>query len=147
MDILCNRDLVFETILRGIYWFPIKTYLEPCQTFKMERFAKIVNSLKLLTIFEKAPSLVFDRVLNMPLPVKQFLISGLSYIHWTASMRNRETVFKIKFVIKASIIFSVTLLSGAEKRDDLHIWANRGSPQMVHQQVTLKVVSSACSLD
>ena len=62
-------------------------------------------------------------------------------------MRNRETVFKIKFVIKASIIFSVTLLSGAEKRDDLHIWANRGSPQMVHQQVTLKVVSSACSLD
>ena len=30
-----------------------KAYLKPCQTSKMERFAKLVNGYRLFTIFEK----------------------------------------------------------------------------------------------
>ena len=53
-----------------------KAYLEPRQISKMELFIKTVNGLKLLTIFsKKAPSLMFDRVLNVLLKwhVKVFL--------------------------------------------------------------------------
>ena len=53
-----------------------EAYLEPRQISKMELFMKIVNGLKLLTIFSrKAPFLMFDRVLNVLLKwhVKAFL--------------------------------------------------------------------------
>ena len=42
-------------------------YSEPCQTFKMEVFTKIVNDGKSLTIFTKASSEMLDRALNTPL--------------------------------------------------------------------------------
>ena len=41
-----------------------KVYLEPCQRYKTERFARIVISPKPLTIFAKRPSQMFDMVLN-----------------------------------------------------------------------------------
>ena len=53
-----------------------EAYLEPRQISKMELFMKIVNGLKLLTIFsKKALSLMVDRVLNALLKwhVKAFL--------------------------------------------------------------------------
>ena len=34
-----------------------ETYAKPCQTSKMERFAKIVNDWKYFTIFERRPIL------------------------------------------------------------------------------------------
>ena len=40
-----------------------QTYSELYQ-MKMEPFVKTVNALKLLTVFTKAPSYMFDRVLN-----------------------------------------------------------------------------------
>lgn len=35
----------------------METYSEPCQTSNMERFAKVVNNVKLLTIFAKHSTL------------------------------------------------------------------------------------------
>ena len=72
-------------------------------------------------------------------------------------MINLESVFYIKFGIKtqrtsknidklqkASITFFRDVASNVEKREDLHIWTNRYSAQMLHQEVTLRLVSSAC---
>ena len=42
---------------------------EPCQTFKMEHFANIINGWKLLTIFAETPFLDVWKVLNMSLVV------------------------------------------------------------------------------
>ena len=42
----------------------IETCSEPCQTSEIERFAKIVDSYEPLTIFENAPSDMFDIALN-----------------------------------------------------------------------------------
>ena len=42
-------------------------YSESFQTSKMELFAKIVNGSKPLTFSQKAPSQMFDRILNTPL--------------------------------------------------------------------------------
>ena len=39
--------------LSGLQWRILETYSEPCQTSKMECFAKIVNGCKPLTIFAK----------------------------------------------------------------------------------------------
>ena len=44
-----------------------EAFSEPCQTFKMEPFVKIVNYWKLLTIFTKTSSYMFNRILNVPL--------------------------------------------------------------------------------
>ena len=44
-----------------------EVYSEPCQHFKMELFAKIVNNWKLLTFFTKASFEMLDRALNTPL--------------------------------------------------------------------------------
>ena len=46
-----------------------KIHSEPCQTSKMEIFARIINYQKILTIFAKGSSLDFDRALKMLLAV------------------------------------------------------------------------------
>ena len=43
----------------------LKTYLEPCQIFLMELFAKMSNGFELWTILGKAQSYMFDRILNV----------------------------------------------------------------------------------
>ena len=44
----------FRCLVWGsIKWFILKSYSEPCQTSKLERFAKIVDGFKPLTIFAK----------------------------------------------------------------------------------------------
>ena len=61
-------------------------FSEPCQTHKMEFFTKMVNDFKMLTIFAKAPSYIFDRFLNMPLartnPVSYALMENCSEGFW-----------------------------------------------------------------
>ena len=44
-----------------------EVYSEPCQKFKKELFAKIVNDWKSLTIVTKASPEMLDRALNTPL--------------------------------------------------------------------------------
>ena len=44
-----------------------EVYSEPCQKFKMELWAKIVNDWKSLTIFTKASSEMLGKALNTPL--------------------------------------------------------------------------------
>ena len=44
-----------------------ETHGEPSEISKMELFAKIVHGFHLLTIFAKAPSQMFDWILNRPL--------------------------------------------------------------------------------
>ena len=44
-----------------------RSYSEPCQRSKTERFVKIITGLYPWTIFQKNPSQMFDRVLNTPL--------------------------------------------------------------------------------
>ena len=44
-----------------------EAYSEPCQKFKMELFAEIVNDFRSLTIFTKASSEMLDRALNTTL--------------------------------------------------------------------------------
>ena len=44
-----------------------EVYSEPCQKFKTELFAKIVNDWKSLTIVTKASPEMLDRALNTPL--------------------------------------------------------------------------------
>ena len=41
-----------------------EAYSEPCQTFKMEIFAKTVHEFTLLAIFAKTPPQIFDMVRN-----------------------------------------------------------------------------------
>ena len=47
--------------------YSAEAYTEPCQPSKMKIFVKIVNAFQSLTIFAKAPSWKFDKVLNTPL--------------------------------------------------------------------------------
>ena len=42
-----------------------EAYSEPCQASKMKLFVKIVNNFQQFS--QKAPSWIFDKVLNMPL--------------------------------------------------------------------------------
>ena len=48
-----------------------EAYSEPSRTSNMELFAKIINSWKPWTISQKAPSYMFDWVLNKPLVYAQ----------------------------------------------------------------------------
>ena len=54
-----------------LHWFSMfylrSEYLEPSQTSMIERFSKIINVFQPLTIFLKAPSQMFDWVLNVQL--------------------------------------------------------------------------------
>ena len=56
-------------------------YSEICQTSKMERFVKVINSLNPWAIFAKHSILNIDRVLNMPLNVVKFLLLTWNYYY------------------------------------------------------------------
>ena len=63
------------------------TYSEPCETFKMKCFPKIVNGFQ--------PSQMSDRVLNTPLEKKHLIfkvLSGSSFV-----MENNTCSFCIQF--------------------------------------------------
>ena len=45
--------IFFIAFFRLFYQNDLEAYSEPCQTYKMERFTKIVKGEKPLTIFEK----------------------------------------------------------------------------------------------
>ena len=47
---------IYVYIMHIYYYMYSEEYPEPCHTFKMEFFEKIVNSFHLLTISKKAPS-------------------------------------------------------------------------------------------
>ena len=51
----CQMNFIFHILVAIFSTIPdsTETHLEPSQTSKMERFAKIFNNLKPLTIFEK----------------------------------------------------------------------------------------------
>ena len=52
---------------KKLWGYITERYSEPCQTCKMDHFAKIVNGFQPLTVFTKCSFLVSYRVLSMPL--------------------------------------------------------------------------------
>ena len=91
--------------LHNIFWCKVvQVYSEPCQTSKMEFFAKMIDGLHLLTIFAKKP--ILDSKFNIAYslrekyPYLEFFWSVFSRIQFecgkvrTRKFLNRDTFFK-----------------------------------------------------
>ena len=66
----------------------VESYLEPCQTSKMERVAKIVSGFLFL---QSASPYIFDRVLNTPLGWRKAFWKLLEWPHWLGIFSSKES--------------------------------------------------------
>ena len=63
----CGRSGIYISSIICIQDMPTKVYSECCQTSKMNLFVKTISNFQSLTILEKTPSLMFNRVHDQPL--------------------------------------------------------------------------------
>ena len=72
-----------------------ETYLEPCQTLKIELFSKIFNGLCSLAIFAKHCILMFDRILNTLPPNSSIFIKKVCGYFVTLKITVRSALINI----------------------------------------------------